>query len=51
MVPYVSTPVWSLVIGPPEAPSVFGSLRASRGEMIWKLWPSLVDLNSVLPPT
>ena len=47
--PYVSTPVWSLVIGPPEAPIVFGSRRASGGEMMVQLSPSVVVLNSWLP--
>src|SRR3989304_5217504 len=36
--PYVSTPVWSFVIGPPEAPSVFGSLRASGGGVGRGVW-------------
>ena len=32
-VPYVSTPVWSFVIGPPDGPSVRGSLRDRSGLM------------------
>ncbi len=31
IVPYVSTPVWSFVIGPPDGPSVAGSCRVRSG--------------------
>ena len=49
--PYVSTPVWSFVIGPPEAPSVFGSLRASGGLMMRSSVPRSASTKSWLPPT
>ena len=51
IVPYVSTPVWSLVIGPPDGPRVMGSLRARGGEMRAQLCPSFIDFHNSLPPT
>src|SRR5687767_8255912 len=48
---YVSTPVWSFVIGPPDASIVFGSRRASSGETAVQLPPSFVDRKSFDPPT
>src|SRR5688500_2803518 len=42
-VAYVSTPVWSSVIGPPDGPSVFGSARVRSGLMRSQLAPSLVE--------
>ena len=45
-VAYVSTPVWSSVIGPPDGPSVDGSWRV-RSELIFcQVWPSLVDFQT-----
>ncbi len=41
MVAYVSTPVWSLVIGPPEAPIVLGSCRVRSSLIRSQLWPPL----------
>src|SRR5688572_9669826 len=46
---YVSTPVWSLVIGPPDGPMVFGSLRARSGDTAAQLCPSFVDRKSFEP--
>jgi hypothetical protein len=37
--------VWSLVIGPPESPSVSGSARVRSGLIRRQLWPSLVVTN------
>ncbi len=41
-VAYVSTPVWSLVIGPPDATMVLGSCRVRSGLIASQLCPSLV---------
>src|SRR5687768_7528810 len=46
---YVSTPVWSRVIGPPDGPMVFGSFRARSGDTGVQLCPSFVDRNSREP--
>src|SRR5687768_18105653 len=43
---YVSTPVWSFVIGPPDGPIVFGSFRARSGDTGVQLCPSLVERKS-----
>ncbi|HEX2077771.1 MAG TPA: hypothetical protein VHG08_08685, partial [Longimicrobium sp.] len=51
MVPYVSTPVWSSVIGPPEGPRVAGSERVRLGEMRSQLLPSLVLRHRCCEPT
>src|SRR5262249_56189763 len=44
-----STLVLSLVIGPPDGPSLGLSLRVRSGLMICQLWPSLLVLKSRLP--
>src|SRR5690606_34370099 len=44
------TPVWSLVIGPPEGPIVRGSARARSGETGVHDWPSSVERKSREPP-
>ena len=49
-VEYVSTPVWSRVIGPPEGPSVAGSARVRSGEMRCQLCPSLVVFHTCCVP-
>jgi hypothetical protein len=36
-VAYVSTPVWSFVMGPPDAPRVDGSARVMSGEICSQL--------------
>src|SRR5947207_14500588 len=46
IVSYTSTPVLSLVMGPPEATCLLLSLRVRSGLMICQLMPSSVDLNS-----
>src|SRR5262249_30878413 len=46
IVSYTSTPVLSLVMGPPEATCLLFSLRVRSGLMICQLMPSSVDLNS-----
>src|SRR5262245_953236 len=38
--PYVSTPVLSFVIGPPDAPIVFGSWRDRSGLIRVHVWPA-----------
>src|SRR5262249_43718364 len=46
MVSYTSTPVLSLVIGPPEATCLLFSLRVRSGLMICQLMPASVVVNS-----
>ncbi len=41
IVAYVSTPVWSFVMGPPDGPVVSGSARVRSGLIRSQLWPSL----------
>ena len=43
MVAYVSTPVWSRVMGPPEGPMVDGSARVRSGLTTSQVAPSSVD--------
>src|SRR5258708_38737617 len=50
-VAYVSTPVLSFVIGPPEAPIVFGSCRVRSGLIFSQLCPSFVDFHTCCDPT
>src|SRR4051812_18698396 len=50
-VAYVSTPVLSFVIIPPDDPIVFGSCRVKSGLIFWKLWPSFVDFHTCCEPT
>src|SRR5881628_2789687 len=50
-VAYVSTPVLSLVIGPPEAPIVFGSWRVRSGLIFVQLCPPFVDFQTCCEPT
>src|SRR5437867_9961000 len=50
-VAYVSTPVLSSVIGPPEAPMVFGSWRVRSGLIFVQLCPSFVDFQTCCEPT
>src|SRR5580698_2109551 len=42
IVPKISGPFWSFVIGPPESPSVFGSARVRSGLIFSQFCPSLV---------
>jgi hypothetical protein len=49
-VPTYSTLVWSLVMGPPEGPSVLGSFRVRSGEITVQLEPSSVDLKTTFAP-
>ena len=48
---YVSTPVLSFVIGPPDAPIVFGSWRVRSGLILVQLCPSFVDFHTCWDPT
>src|ERR1041385_7824459 len=50
-VAYVSTPVLSFVIGPPDDPIVFGSCRVRSGLIFVQLWPSFVDFHTCCEPT
>src|SRR5262245_54826496 len=50
MVQYTSTPVLSLVIGPPEGFCFDLSLRVKSGLMPVQKWPSFVVLNKTLLP-
>src|SRR5712672_2508233 len=49
IVSYTSTPVLSLVIGPPEACCFCLSLRVRSGLMMLQLMPASVVLNSTSP--
>src|SRR5262245_46824835 len=51
IVAYVSTPVWSFVIGPPDGPSVFGSCRVRSGLILVQLFPSVVLAQRCCEPT
>src|ERR1051326_3405682 len=46
IVSYTSTPVLSLVMGPPEETCLLLSLRVRSGLIICQLMPSSLDLNS-----
>ena len=49
-VAYVSTPVWSRVIGPPDGPTVIGSFRVRSG-LIWtQFCPSVVVFQTFCVP-
>src|SRR5690606_11611744 len=48
---YVSTPVWSFVMGPPDGPIVFGSCRVRSGLMRSQVWPSFVVFHRCCEPT
>src|SRR2546425_11720787 len=50
-VPYVSTPVSSRVIGPPESPIVDGSCRVRSGLMRVQPWPPFVVFHTCCDPT
>src|SRR6476660_7781676 len=50
-VAYVSTPVSSRVIGPPESPIVDGSWRVRSGLMRVQLRPALVVFHTCCDPT
>jgi hypothetical protein len=50
IVAYVSTPVWSSVIGPPLGPSVRGSWRVRSGLIVCHDWPPSRVRKTWLPP-
>jgi hypothetical protein len=49
-VAYVSTPVWSFVMGPPEGPIVAASARVRSGLICSQLCPSVVVLHTLCVP-
>ena len=49
-VAYVSTPVWSLVMGPPEGPMVAGSALVRSGLIASQLCPSSVVFHTLWVP-
>src|SRR5262245_66542354 len=49
-VAYVSAPIASRLTGPPVGFSVSGSALVRSGLIGCQLWPSLVDLKTILPP-
>ena len=50
-VAYVSTPVWSSVMGPPDGPIVDGSCRVRSGLIRSQLCPSFVVFQTCCEPT
>ena len=49
-VAYVSTPVWSFVMGPPEGPIVVVAARVRSGLTCSQLCPSLVVFHTFWVP-